>query len=394
VTDFQFSVEDGTNSGQCFPLLFEEIESRLPRLTVLGMGGDLMASACSASLIALVSTLQHLEDYYYPRYGLTPRLFLALSHLPRLRRILAAIGKAPTSEHILELESMDSSGLSEGAFSSLAYLRIPANFRLVRNLLEHVHGPRALVSLTCDTLHYESPQEIRQLLTSIAVVCSQLQSLELSCIPANDQGTEPIACTWESLRPVLQCRSLVDLVIGHALPLDMTEKDLEELACDRPIWKVIKLAAFPSFHLSPRPTVGFSALLSFARHCPHLESLGLFIDENLRLPEIPPKTQFSALSKLELGFSPISEENVTDISWLLADMCVLPMTIETEWTGSLVVPTPAVELKDRASRWSRVQEFQNKVGKLRWIESLREENARLREQVAISAPEGRFRHLK
>jgi hypothetical protein len=132
-----------------------------------------VASALSASLIGPVGTLQHLEDYSIVRSGLTSALFNALSCLPRLRPIAALIGKALTPGHILELEVMNTRQLElpEGAFPSLEYLHLPANSRHVRNILEHAHGPRFLAELACDTLHHESPEEIRQLLASIAGTC-------------------------------------------------------------------------------------------------------------------------------------------------------------------------------------------------------------------------------
>jgi hypothetical protein len=369
VTCLHIWVNGIEDNSQKFDEYCQEIRSRLPHLTELHIRTNSPASAFAAAVTGLVGDLPHLEECNLPKYGLTTELVLALSRLPKLQEVhsMTATGDPPSPIHISDTEAIDFYELAEGAFSSLTWLRLTVNFRNIRNLMVHAHAPQFLVALMCDALHNEAPHQIFELATAVAAACPHLEVLTLtSSVPTEAVDPQAYrACGWGSLRPVLKCRSLVELVVRHTLPLKITVENLEEIARDRTTWKYIKLAPFPAFHLSPRPTLNFSALLPFARYCPRLQGLGLFLDGNVQLPEVSKEVQFTSLIELELGYSPISEQNVGAVATFLAGICTTPVKIETEWETSPVVLTPGAELESRATQWKQVETLQNELCKSR-----------------------------
>ena len=390
VTHFDFSVGDIGDDSQSFDAFCQEARARLPHLTFLVFRTRLPASKFSASLAKLIGGLKDLKIFHVPRFGVTTDILLSLSSLQNISWVqsMNTMDPPPTEEHINDVEMVDSQGLVEGGFNSLTSLRLSANFHHIRTMVEHPYGPHLLTSITCDALHNETPEQIRYLLTSIAAACPQLLYLALICVPTYERDLESLPCTWDSLRPILQCRSLVRLVVRHTSPMELTMANVEELARDRSTWTCILLAPFPTVD-AVYPTLTLSALIPFAQHCPQLEKLGLFVNGARQVPEIGDigwNIQSSSLSHLEFGFSPISEQQIEAIALFLAGICVKPLQVETKWRKSPVVPEPSTdpEIDRRASSWSRVERLQNKVCKTRWIMSLREENERLRKQIQDS----------
>lgn len=387
VTHFDFSVGGIGDDGQSFDAFCQDAGARLPHLTFLAFRTSLPASKYSASLAKLIRGSKDLEKFYVPRFGVTTDILLALSGLQSLWRVqsMNTMDAPPTEEHINDVEMVDSRDLTKGGFSSLTWLRLSANFHHIRAIVDHPYGPHSLTSIICDALHNETPGQIRLLLTSIAAACPQLLYLALICVPTHERDLESLPCTWDSLRPILQCRSLVQLVVRHSSPMELTMANVEELARDRATWTGISLAPFPTVDIV-YPSLTLSALIPFALHCPELKELGLFVNGTRQLPEIGDiggEIQFSSLSQLEFGHSPISEEQIEATALFLAGICVRPVQIETKWRVSPVAPEPSTDLEfdRRASLWSRVKRLQNEVCKSRWILSLREENERLRKQI-------------
>ncbi|KAG5636815.1 hypothetical protein H0H81_006762 [Sphagnurus paluster] len=82
-----------------------------------------------------------------------------------------------------------------------------------------------------------------------------------------------------TLRPLLKCCKLVYLELVHHCPLSLHHADIEELASSWPGAETLLLNCEPAYLTYTQLTL--KALEPYARYCPKLHTLGLYIDATI-----------------------------------------------------------------------------------------------------------------
>jgi hypothetical protein len=120
------------------------------------------------------------------------------------------------------------------------------------------------------------------------------------------------------------------LEIVHQHSLNLSQDDLEDLALRWPSLETLNLNTEPFDFQSSNLTL--EALLPFARHCPNLAHLGLFIDASSdRMPttcsQNSPLPSFRRLHRLATGLSVINDP--TTVAVYLSKILPLDCSIES-----------------------------------------------------------------
>lgn len=112
--------------------------------------------------------------------------------------------------------------------------------------------------------------------------------------------------TLHTLEPLFNITKLRTFEIFHRFPLALDLQDMETLACRIPAIENLTLNDEPGKDSKSELTL--LALLPFARHCPSLKSLGLFIDARaMDTPSLDQIHPFHSLRELAVGSFLIAE---------------------------------------------------------------------------------------
>lgn len=293
---------------------FDDVVARMPGLTHLDIRTTIPMNSLEDEAIRLLSSFPKLQKLTMPRFFLTTRIAECLSQLPKLGCI--------------EFQYFDEQGLgnpidtavfrpelAEGAFPSLWDLSLTAVYKDVERFLTIPFSPSNLTMLYIDSPNIETPAAIQQLLTAISENCQMLKLLALVSprrLPNDSDTTStdaPQRVNMETLKPLFACANLTSLEIIHRYSLDLQREDLEVFALRWPSLETLNLNNEPLDLRSSSMTI--EALIPFARHCPHLTHLGIFIDASHNLiPAFSPTSPlppFKSLRRLSMGLSPITD---------------------------------------------------------------------------------------
>lgn len=200
---------------------------------------------------------------------------------------------------------------------------------------------------------------------------------QLELVPANQ-------ITFNTLRPLLSFPNLVTFQVTHKYPVNITLEEIEELASRWPSLENLTLNEEPL--VMNEFTLDLRALVPFARHCPKLRRLGLFIDATPA--KIPPTLElkpFVALSVLSVGTSRAHDPE--SIAVFMSHLCPPGCKLEVgvTWTsfGSrscrVLDDDVRVEIGRRFHPWKCVRDILPVLIQLRREE--REKSRALQEEV-------------
>ena len=311
--------------------------------------------------------------------GITSRLVEGLSHLPNL----AEIDCRPDPEVCYDIANYVEfePSLVEGAFPSLNYLAHFAVFAQTTLFLKTPFFPSNLTVLQIESPWVECPSDLHMLSVAIAENCQLLTALYLliSCDRGAFEETGSIGdiyerITLDSFRPLLSCPNIKTFEIVHQDSFDLQLEDIEEIASKWPSLETLKLnndpVIFPA-HESPfayqsLPTL--RSLLPFARHCPRLQHLGLFLRASMTdIPAAHELQSFQRLECLSMGVSYLAEEG--PVTHFLSQICPVGCRVES----SDKLEGEVGELLRR--RWKTVDEWLPLL-----MRSRMEERRRMREE--------------
>ncbi|KAG5634039.1 hypothetical protein DXG03_006362, partial [Asterophora parasitica] len=183
-------------------------------------------------------------------------------------------------------------------------------------------APTNLTILYLESSQFETPAVIFHLITTVTSNCQLLKSLSLfsfatpSAVSEADDSTSSLCITLDTLRPLLACPNLTSLELVHQYPLALSHADIEALAKSWPSAEILLLNTEPA--ALDRSPLTLCALLPFAKHCPKLRELGLFLDAsasaNLELftptsSSPDPLPMFKSLRNLSMGVSILPPED-------------------------------------------------------------------------------------
>lgn len=165
--------------------------------------------------------------------------------------------------------------------------------------------------------HQCQPSQLYDLLEVLSDHSPNLRrlTLHLSASHTWDHNTadEIGAVEWRHLQPLTRMHlEFVD--ISHTLPFLITDANIGELAETQPQAISIALNPQPVFVQSSNLT--FAAIEAFARFCPRLQTLAIYIDAEAVIPQTLPTSHFESLKHLRMGHSSILDGNIQDCeSW-------------------------------------------------------------------------------
>ena len=356
---------------------FQDIVARMPNITQIDLRMEIPMHSIEADAIELFSGLTKLKKVTLPRFHFTTRIAESLSRLERLGVVdfqyYESQGRGDPDDTIIFNPS-----LSEGAFSSLWDLSMNASFQDATRFIHKPFAPTSMTMLYVDSQVLETPADVFSLINMIADNCQLLQSLGLvsATDPSDvtaDQPPKDDCINIDILKPLFKCPNLNALELVHQNPLDLRQEDVELIATKWPSLETLLLNNEP-VHLN-QSSLTLQALIPFARHCPNLRHLGLFIHATTAdLPSISsfgsPSSNdrpcFRKLRRLSMGVSIISEEG--PVALFLSQICPLHCLLESgvTWDDSIVVGEVTVlTIEYRCDKWNKVVELLPLLTRLR-----------------------------
>ena len=365
---------------------FHDITARMPNIIQLDLRMEIPMHSIEEDSIDLFLGLTKLEKITLPRFHFTTRVAEALSRLENLGVVefqyYKAQGRGDPGDTAAFIPT-----LSEGAFPSLWDLSMTASFEDAARFIHQPFSPTCITMLYIDSQALESPAAVLSLLSTIADNCLRLESLGLvSVIDASTttpgQPPKGECIGIDTLKPLFKCPNLNALELVHQYPLDLRQQDVELIAVQWPSLETLLLNNEPVY--LDQSNLSLQALLPFARHCPKLQHLGLFIHattadlpsiHSFGVPSSDILPHFRKLRRLSMGVSMIAEEG--PVALFLSHICPLGIRLESgvTWDESTVVADEtALAIECRCEKWNKAVELLPLLTRLRMEER---EKARL-----------------
>ncbi|OBZ72753.1 hypothetical protein A0H81_06681 [Grifola frondosa] len=352
--------------SQIIPLspYLEQVVARSPSVTHLELRSDSPMSDLEDDLVPFLRGMQALQELLVPMYCLTSRVISALSELANL----SAVGFAKPAE----LGNGDREDVvqfaptcGEDAFPSLRRLcfssHIPDAIRFLTGDFSH------LTKLYVHTIAIAATQDVREFFVTVQDRCHDLQEFFVDFIigpdsplifPATPAHQRPNVDTF---RPLFSCRRLRKFEFRWDLPLNLTDQDAEELASNWASLEVLLLNCEPvPLAEAGGPHLSLRALLPFARHCPDLRHLGLYVNATAPylahfMAQPQPVVPFSRLEKLTIGLSAIdhAEPAALFLSQLLPLGCEIIAGLRWPDAYGIALDTAGIvdELRAKMTEW-------------------------------------------
>ncbi|KAI0750487.1 hypothetical protein C8Q74DRAFT_1361745 [Fomes fomentarius] len=311
-----------------FSVYFQEIALRMPKLTRLDLRFSFPVRNIETDVCALIAALPHLRVIVMPKFTLTTKVMEALSRKEHLE--------------VVQFEFMESQGggdawdvtdwapvMEEGAFPALYDLSLNVQISHMRRFVTSPFCPAHLRLLYVNVIEIVPPPQVHAFLTALAENCPQLAELAINYsgephgLVFRPNPPADMLLTWDTLRPALKCAKLTLFEIHWDTPLAISQADLEDIASSWPELEVLILDCQPLPSTLPS-ALTLDALVPFARHCPRLRELGLYLSASAP-PRVGATTTtthpvpFKSLQRLEVGVSSIVDPGPAAL--FLSELC-------------------------------------------------------------------------
>ena len=350
----------------------DNIPARMPHLTTLDLRTGLRASAIEDDFIHLLGELPRLERVVVPPYHITSRVMEVLAKAPNLG--------------VIEFEYLQYQGIGDkrdvtdlnpnipkGGFSALWDLCLSAHLSQFIPLVAGTPASAAknLTSLYLHAISVENEASVRQYFTVVGECFPLIKAIHLEALPGPIMSTQwgmttPDfeVLTLDTLEPLLNCPHLTTFELMYPTPLSLTLDNLETLTSKWPTIEVIDLNRQPVLlgpAMGTTSNLTLRALLPFARNCPNLRELGLYLHATeTDLPsvsEIP--RPFSKLTDLNFGLSSVGD--LKAVALFLRRICPTDCNIEgwPTWphVGTFTDHAFRVVMQEREGAWDRVNSY-------------------------------------
>jgi hypothetical protein len=139
---------------------------------------------------------------------------------------------------------------------------------------------------------------------------SGLQFSALGVVPLSDPAAAH-QLSFDALKPLMLFSNLKNIEIHHNAPLALTDMNIEELASKIPWVETCVLNHKPTkvsldIDMTAMTTPTLASILSFARHCPNIHLLALYLDARSPPVHTEHLPRFHQLRCLSVGKSPIA----------------------------------------------------------------------------------------
>lgn len=301
---------------------FKEVMQRMPRLINLDLRFHFPARDAEADLFDLFLGLPRLKKVIMPLYTLTAAIVEKLSELKELETVQFEFQDDQGRGIIEDVVQFDPQ-LREGSFPALADISLSIKLPDMTRFLCGSFAPVNLTSLYIHVLAASSADNVHEFLTAVTENCQLLRRLYLDFFTSVEIRSDPElpTLTWQTLRPVMYCANLIEFEVRWDKPFDLTQADVEELAAKWPSIETLMLNCEP-MHVTSHPALDLRALVPFARHCPRLCELGLYLNGDAALDAgALPVQPFASLTRLCLGNSPLGASGPAAL--FLSQLCPL-----------------------------------------------------------------------
>ncbi|OJT05423.1 hypothetical protein TRAPUB_3739 [Trametes pubescens] len=394
----QFTVKLVPSDNYSFGIYFQEIALRMPKLTHLDLRFTFPVHDIERDLCTLFEALPHLQKVILPKFTITAKIIEHLSNNPKLRVVQFEFMESQGAGDVSDVHNWFPT-LQEDAFPSLNDLSVSVHLPHMVRFLNAEFSPAHLTCLYVHLLYIVPPYQVQEFLEAATQNCQELTRLYLdfagdpspllfrTSLPDEDR------ISWNTLRPLLKLSKLVEFELHWDSPVAITQTDLEELASSLPALELLELNSEPLPTPQP-PALTLRALIPFARHCPKMRELNLYVnassadleDASRELHASLPPIQFRSLTKLSFGLSHIASPE--PVALFLSELCPLgctvgagvswPQGINAMEAQTLEDAAVLVEMWAEASKWyTRWAEVDNMLPLL--TRARMEERARRRE---------------
>lgn len=310
---------------EAYPLsaFFQEVLLRMPNLTNLDLRFTFPAREVENELIELFSGLTALKRVVLPVYTLTSRIISQLSKCEYLGTIQFEFMNYQGHGDIEDVIDFIPQ-LADGAFPALWDLSLSVRLPCMTKFIANGFAPPLLTSLYIHILSAQTAETLSHFLDVLSDRCPQLNHLYLDFFTSANIPPTPLEWVrpdWPSLRPLLKFPKLISLELRWDRPLDFSLADIEEMASKWPYLETLLLNCEPMDMTIP-PVLDLRALLPFARHCPKLVELGLYMNasDDVPIPQLDSHTKpFKSLKEIVVGGSKIT--NVGYVAMFLSQVC-------------------------------------------------------------------------
>ncbi|KAH7886716.1 hypothetical protein F5I97DRAFT_2017911 [Phlebopus sp. FC_14] len=285
--------------------LFKDISARVPSIHSLNLDISRYDSALETDIRTLLQNLPALRKLTLPEFFLTPPI---VEELSRMKHI-GVIGLEHTicNEDRIPVTSFHPI-LAEGAFPALSELALVAHLADVDEFFHSSSAPINIKSLYITTYDHHMPSQIHAFLVTLSQRCQLLSQLFIKLLHKDDTITFDAEqqLSYDTIKPLLSLPNLKKFELIHKYPLKIFLDEVDELARQWPSLESLKLNAEPLFLDPGLIKLDLRALLPFARHCPSLKRLGLYVNatgEEVPITQISEIRPFTSLEVLSVGTS-------------------------------------------------------------------------------------------
>lgn len=312
------SQSDDNLKKDAFRRFFSELIFRSPNITDLHLKfrEPIQILPFECVLVYLFRGLSSLQNLTLPRWTLTPFILAALSDHPKVTNIQNNLFPKEIGGLMDDIPEFNPF-LKKNAFLELRTLYFQTGFRQVNFFFCAEFAPANITKLYLEILRQDSEEDSgMEFMCGIAENCLSLTHLTLNI---KDGYGEWKAFNAADLRTLSKFRALRNFTFIHSCAVSVNDEEIDHLARN---WPTLE-----SFILNPEPQLtryrklSLDCLVSFARYCPNLHTLGLFIDASQSYLASTKTVRFKNLRNLTFGLSPVS--NPKSVALHLSRLCSL-----------------------------------------------------------------------
>jgi hypothetical protein len=230
--------------------------------------------------------------------------------------------------------------LTEGAFPSLLNLGLVAKIDDLDRFFRSNFAPINITTLYINTYEDHSPSEVHDFLVTLSQQCQLLSKLNIQLLREERRRVRmpENQLSYDTIRPLLTFPHLLAFKLIHNHPLKITLDEIEELASQWPSLESLVLNVQPRILDEDAFTLDLRALLPFARHCPKLWKLGLYMDATeAEIPSVHSSiARFPSLRVLSVGSSQVGDPETVAafLSRVCPSGCMLEVNYPEAWDES------------------------------------------------------------
>lgn len=304
------------------------ITSSMPNVERLSLVGDGRIRDRENEISLLCKSMKHLRIIILPPAAMTLSILDAFARIPTLETVRLAEND-PSSHYtmtpIVPTALLSSCpALQQNAFPTIINMALTAPTPYILRPFVSQHnfpGYRLRALWLRFTLGPFVPRmEVRSLLACLRASCANLEDLTLRLGPYSASAIhtvihlEPIY--YADIAGAFKFEHLKHLYIDHTAAIIISTTHISQIAKNASRLRTLWLNPHPAISLDERylGALPISSLGYFAKHCPQLESLGLYLDAipkpsaSSALPDTHGH-RFVRLSELFVGSSPITTLN-------------------------------------------------------------------------------------